>query len=188
MSRVLCAAAFVFALALCADAGFGQQTALDLDGRAVDPLETASHRIVVLVFVRTDCAISSRYAPTIQRLSATYAGRAEFWLVYPDKAQSPAAIRKYLQEYGYKLSALRDIAHVLVKRSEVQITPEAAVFDRNGRLAYHGRIDDWFYSLGRARNTPSTHELEDAIQAALLGRAPPVATSGAVGCYISDLE
>jgi hypothetical protein len=188
MPRVLCAAAFVFAFALCADAWFGQPTALDLDGKAVDPLQTASHRIVVLVFVRTDCAISNRYAPTIQRLSAVYADRAEFWLVYPDKGESPAAIRKYLQDYGYKLSALRDIEHTLVKRSEAQITPEAAVFDRSGRLSYHGRIDDWFYSLGRARNTPSTHELEDAIQAALQGHAPPVSTATAIGCYISDLE
>jgi AhpC/TSA family len=188
MSRVLCAAAFVFASALCADAWFGQQTALDLDGRAVDPLQTASHRIVVLVFVRTDCAISSRYAPTIQRLGAAYADRAEFWLVYPDKRESPAAIRKYLRDYGYKLRALRDIEHTLVRRSEAQITPEAAVFDRSGRLRYHGRIDDWFYSLGRARNQPSTHELEDAIQAALQGRAPPVSTATAIGCYISDLE
>jgi len=188
MSRVVLSVASVLGLAICASTSLGQQTALDLDDRPVDPLQTASHKVVVLVFVRTDCPISNRYAPTIQKLSAAYTGRAEFWLVYPDKAESAAGIRKYLQDYGYKLPALRDTGHSLVKRSGAQITPEAAVFDRTGRLTYHGRIDDWFYAFGRARSAPTTHELDDAILAALAGHHPVVATANGVGCYISDLQ
>ncbi len=39
---------------------------LDLSGKVVDPFEMAAGKPVVFIFVRTDCPISNRYAPTIQ--------------------------------------------------------------------------------------------------------------------------
>lgn len=165
-----------------------QQAGVDLDGRTINPLTANSDRVVVLVFLRRDCPVSGRYAPVIQEISKRYAGRASFWLVYPDKSETPQAIRKYLQDYGYRLPVLRDPEHQLVKLARVQITPEVAVFDRSHQLVYDGRIDDWFVDLGRARPAPTTHELDDAIGAVLAGK--PVAKSDVrgVGCYISDLE
>jgi len=175
------------ALVVCSGCALAQN-ALDLDGHIVDPLATDTNKVVVLVFVRRDCPVSSRYAPVIQKISKQYAESASFWLVFPDKSESPQDVRKYLQDYGYGLPALRDPGHVLVKQGRVQITPEVAVFDRRGRLAYDGRIDDWFVDLGRARPASTTHELEDALRAALAGK--PIAKSEVrgVGCYISDLE
>jgi len=165
-----------------------QNTGFDLAGNPVDPLKTASGKIVVLVFVRTDCPVSNRYAPTIQKLSAAHAGKAAFWLVYPSKAESAEAIRKHGREYGYKIPALRDPQHLLVKESQVEITPEVAVFDANRRLVYHGRIDNLYEDIGRTRRVATTHELEDAISGALAGKSLAVEATHGVGCYISDLE
>jgi thiol-disulfide isomerase/thioredoxin len=176
------------ALLACAGLAHGQHTAFDLDGHAVNPLAADSSKITVLVFLRRDCPVSSRYAPAIQQMSKQYADRARFWLVYPDKTDSPQAIRKYLQDYGYQLPALRDPEHVLVKLGHAQITPEVAVFDRVGQLVYDGRIDDWYVDLSRARSVPTTHELEDAIRAALAGKPVAKREIRGVGCYISDLE
>lgn len=164
------------------------ETALDLSGKAVNPLKAAAGKVVILIFVRTDCPISNRYAPTIQRIIAEYSGKSVFWLVYPDKAETPEAIRKHDGEYGYKIGALRDTQHSLVKVSQVKITPEVAVFDASERLVYHGRIDNWYVDFGRARSAATTHELDDAIQAALAGKLPSVRVTDAIGCYISDLE
>lgn len=165
-----------------------QNSAFDLAGNPVDPVKSTSGKVVVLVFVRTDCPISNRYAPTIQRLSAAHAGKAAFWLVYPSKSESAEVIRKHEREYGYKIPALRDPQHVLVKESQVQITPEVAVFDANRHLVYHGRIDNLYEDIGRARSAATTHELEDAISAALGGKSLSADAIHAVGCYISDLE
>jgi thiol-disulfide isomerase/thioredoxin len=165
-----------------------QSSALDLDGKPVNPVEAASGKIVVLVFLRRDCPVSSRYAPVIQRLSAQHGRDASFWLIFPDQTETPQTIHQYLDEYAYRLPALRDPWHVLVKRAQVQITPEIAVFDRDHRLIYDGRIDNWYVDLGRSRPAPTTHELEDAIRAALAGKAPGVNEVRGVGCYISDLE
>lgn len=167
----------------------GQSGAVNLAGRAVDVFRQAGGKVVVLIFVRTDCPISNRYAPTIQRLSAEHADTAAFWLVYPSKKESAEMIRKHDQEFGYKIGALRDPQGVLVKLSQAQITPEAAVFDGQRRLVYHGRIDNLYEDFGHWRTAPTTHELAEAIEAARSGKGLAAARAvPAVGCYISDLE
>jgi thiol-disulfide isomerase/thioredoxin len=160
----------------------------DLDGHPVDPLKMSAGKVTVLVFVRTDCPVANRYAPTIQRLSAQYGGTAAFWLVYPSKAESAEQIRKHEEEYGYKLPALRDPQHALVKTAEIQVTPEVAVFDARRRLVYHGRIDDLYVDIAKTRSAPTTHDLADAIQAALVGKSLMAEAKPGVGCFISDLE
>ena len=127
------------------------QTVLDLDGKMVNPLQPGSGQPVVLVFVREDCPISKRYAPTIQRMSENHQRDARFYLVFPDKSESSAVIRKYLSDFRYSIQGLRDPDHALVKQAHAQITPEAAVFDSKGALAYHGRIDNLYETFGRAR-------------------------------------
>jgi len=165
-----------------------QQTALDLDGKTVNPIKSNAGQLVVLVFVRDDCPVSGRYAPTIQRISEEHRKDARFYLVFPDKSESPSDIRKYLRDFRYSIPGLRDPEHALVKEARAQITPEAAVFDAKGALVYHGRIDNLYEAFGRTRSAPTTHELEDAIAAALAGRPPSNAQVAGVGCYISDLQ
>jgi hypothetical protein len=154
----------------------------------VNPLQSSSGKVVVLIFMRRDCPISGRYAPTIQRLSSEHQDSVHFYLVFPDKSDSSAEIRKYLDDFRYSIPAVRDPQHVLVKLAHAQFTPEAAVLDRKGALVYHGRIDDLYVSFGHARSAPTTHELQDAIAAALADRAPSHSEVAGIGCYISDLE
>jgi hypothetical protein len=188
----LICAAFLCSGSVAADAGVphsGQgDLAETLAGKPTDPFKTAGGQVVVLLFVRTDCPISNRYAPTIQKVIEIFSGKAKFWLVYPDADESPARIKAHVEQFHYAIPALRDVHHVLVKRAQAEIIPEAAVFEVSGNLAYHGRIDNWYEDFGRSRATPTTHELEDAIRNALDGKASVPAHVSAVGCYISDIK
>jgi hypothetical protein len=177
----------VASIALVSGIAFSQSV-VDLDGHAVSPFAASAGKVVVLIFVRRDCPVSGRYAPAIQQISQRYADSADFFLVYPDRSESPDAIRKSVADYGYRLPVLRDPEHVLVRLSHVQITPEVAVFDHSRKLVYDGRIDDWYIDLSRARPKPTTHELEDAIRAAQLGTAVARNEIRGVGCYIADVE
>ena len=159
-----------------------------VDHRALDPLEETDGKPVVVIFVRTDCPISHRYAPEIRRLGEKYAGKVKFWLVYPSRSDTPQMIASDEKQFGYKLPSLSDPQQVLVKKAKAEITPEAAVFDQKGALVYHGRIDDWYVAFGRAKPKPTTHDLDDAVQAVLDGRPVARAETKAVGCYISDLR
>jgi thiol-disulfide isomerase/thioredoxin len=181
------------ALCLCFPArflAFPQTTppsARDLDGRPVDPFHLAGSKIVVLLFIRTDCPVSNRYAPSIQDLSAHYASNAAFFLIYPIKSETPQQIRQHLTEYGYHLPALRDPDLALARFSQVSITPEVAVFSSAKKLLYHGRIDDWYVEFTRSRRAPTTHELTDALEAAISGKPAPTPSAPPVGCFIPGL-
>ena len=162
-------------------------TVVDLDGKVVDPFHEAGAKVIVFLFVRSDCPISNRYAPTIQELSRHYSGSAKFFLVYPIASENAQQIRKHLQEYDYHLPVLRDPDMALARLSQVRITPEAAVFNSAGKLIYHGRIDDWYVEFGRARREPTTHELASAIESVAAGKALASPSEPAVGCFIPGL-
>jgi len=185
-------AALILLVAFAAQAAAARPEVLDLDGRSVDPLRQPAVKAAVLIFVRTDCPISNRYAPEIERLNRKFSARGvSFWLIYPDSKQPVAAIRQHLKDYRYHIAALRDPDHVLVRRSMVQVTPEVAVFVANGgemQLIYHGRIDDRYVAFGRERPAPTTHDLEQVLTHVAEHRTVQPFSRPSVGCYISDLQ
>ncbi len=161
---------------------------LDLAGKPSNPFATPA-AVRVLLFVRTDCPITNRYAPELQRLVEKFTGSGvEFWLVYPDRTATKASIQDHITQYNFPGKPLLDPHHELVKRAHATITPEAAVFDRAGRLLYRGRIDDRWVEIGKARPAPQTYDLEDAIAAVLAGKPVPHPETRAVGCTLSDLQ
>jgi hypothetical protein len=161
---------------------------LDVDGRVVDPFLAAEQsRAIVFLFASVDCPISNRYAPVVQRLHGTFASQGvSFWLVYPNPAETPDAIRAHVKAFDYPVHALRDPGHELVKLAGVNVTPEAAVFDRQRKLVYRGRIDDRYVSLGVERPAATQHDLQDALSATLESRSVRQASTPAVGCFIAD--
>jgi hypothetical protein len=161
---------------------------LDLDNHAVDPfLAAEDSRAIVFLFASVDCPISNRYAPAVKRLYGAFAPQGvAFWLVYPNPAESPDAIREHVKAFDYPVHVLRDPHHDLVKLAQATVTPEAAVYDGARTLAYHGRIDDRYVSLGLERPAATRHDLEDALTAVVAGKPAPEATAPPVGCFIAD--
>ena len=183
--RILRALLFYFLSGLVLSTFAQAQHALDLAGHSVDPFSAG--KVTVLIFVRSDCPISNRYAPEIQRLAREFDGIAKIWLVYPDRKETAQSVERHLNDYGYKIGALRDTHHELVRQSDASITPEAAVF-YGSELRYHGRIDDRAIDFNAFRPTAGSHDLEDAIRAVSKGQPARKAAGSPVGCYISDLE
>jgi hypothetical protein len=160
----------------------------DLDNRLVDPfLAAESSKAIVFLFASVDCPISNRYAPVVQRLYQAFSPQnVTFWLIYPNPAETPAAIRDHVKAFNYPVHALRDPKHELVKLTNVHVTPEVALFDRARALVYHGRIDDRYVSLGVERPAPTRSDLAEALTATLAGSKVKEASTQAVGCFIAD--
>lgn len=162
---------------------------LDLDGKRFDLWNAGQSRVRVVLFTRSDCPISNRYAPEVRRIYDTFHPRGvDFYLIYVDPSEQPAEIRNHLREYEYPCPGLRDPEHTLVALTGATVTPEAVVFDGNRNIIYRGRINDLYVDLGKSRAEPTKNDLQDAIEATLAGQpvAEPVTT--AVGCYIGDLD
>ena len=161
----------------------------DLNGERVDPFQAIDAKAIVFIFVSTDCPISNRYAPEVRRLNSDFATKGvKFWLVYPNRDESLAAIRKHTTEYEFPLKVLRDPDHLLVRKAMVHVTPEAAVFLPNGRLIYHGRIDNWYADFGKQRPAATERDLEEVMKAVLAGKAVRRATTPAIGCSIPNAQ
>jgi hypothetical protein len=159
---------------------------VDLAGNARDPFDSAG-KTQVFLFIRSDCPITNRYAPEMRRLAQGFPD-VTFWLIYPDASETPDKIRRHMIDFGLPGHALRDPKHELVKKAHATTAPEAAVFDSQNRLMYHGRVDDLWVTPGISRPVPRTHDLEDAINAVLAGRQVKLAETHPVGCSIADVQ
>lgn len=179
-----------FAALLAAVSALAAQsnTAIDVTGKSVDPFASKG-RAEVFLFVRTDCPITNRYAPELQRINREFSNRGvRFWLIYPDSTETAAAIENHIVQYHFPGEPLRDPHHTLVALAHATVAPEAAVFDSSGKLMYHGRIDDRYVEIGKTRQTAQVHDLENAIAAVLAGKPVARPETRAVGCSLADVE
>ena len=141
----------------------------------------------VLVFTTTDCPISNRYAPEIQRLATRFDGQVRFRLVYPVPSDSDATIREHVKKFAYTMQWERDAKQALVKKTGVTVTPEVVIVDSAGKVLYRGRIDDRYIEFGTDRPQPTVRDLERSLEAVIAGKPVPVAETRAIGCFIADL-
>jgi hypothetical protein len=170
----------------------GAVSSVDLSGHPVDPLAVSDSTAVVLFFVATDCSVSNRYVPEIQRLQMEFAGKGvRSWIVYPNPEDTATVVSAHNAEFGITAETVLDRSQSLVQRAHVVATPEAAVFaPQGGGLSevYHGRIDDRYLSFGHERPQAEHHDLEVAIRAALEHRPVPAPGGDPVGCAIVPLR
>lgn len=142
----------------------------------------------VLVFLRIDCPLAGRYAPELRRIAGDFGPKGvDFWLVYPDRSTTDAAIRDQMREFGLPGKWVRDNGQ-LIREAHATISPEAAVFDTSGKLVYHGRIDNRWVDFGKSRPAATEHDLEEALAAVVAGKPVPHAQAHAVGCSLADVE
>jgi hypothetical protein len=160
----------------------------DLDGRPIEQIAPAGAKAVVLFFTTSDCPISNRYIPEIERLDREFAPQGvHFWWVYPDPADTAAVVRRHDAEFQIHADEVLDTEQRLTRMAHATITPEAAVFLPTAaglREVYRGRIDDRYLALGEERPAATRHELELAIRAALAHRLVAKPGGPPVGCSI----
>jgi hypothetical protein len=160
----------------------------DLQGKPVRKLAASGTKAVVLIFIATDCPISNRYVPEIERLRKEFAGKpVAVWLVYPNATETSQGVVQHRAVYSLDGATLVRPSQWLIAETHAMITPEAAVLIPVGsalRTVYAGRIDDRYVDIGKERPRATRHDLEDAVEAVLAG-GPVVSPGGPpVGCGI----
>ena len=90
------------------------------------------------------------------------------------------AMVDFAHQHALPFPYLHDPEQTTARAYRTVRTPEVLVFDAERTLRYHGRIDD----SPKDASAAATHELRDAIEALLDGRAPDPAETWAVGCTV----
>jgi len=163
----------------------------NMNGQPVTRLAAPGSQAIILFFVASDCPISNRYIPEMQRLENKFASQhVVFWFVYPNVGETFEAVRQHEAAYGLERNILLDPHHQLVALTHAKVTPESAVLvpehagAENLRTVYHGRIDDRYLQIGQERPSATEHDLERAIVDVLQHRSVQQPDGPAVGCGI----
>ena len=157
-----------------------------VDGQTVARDDFGDRHALVVMFICNHCPYVQAVEDRIIALGREYAPRG-VQLVgicsndptdYPDDRPERLLARWRAKAYGfpYLLDESQDVAHAF----GAVCTPDLYVFDRERRLAYHGRLDDDWQHPERVKR----RDLAAALDALLAGRAPSREQVHSIGCSI----
>jgi peroxiredoxin len=99
-------------------------------------------------------------------------------LTYPE--DSFANMKKRAADRDYQFPYLYDESQSVARAFAAVCTPDLYVFDRDRKLAYHGRLDDAPMDPSKVKR----RELREAVDALLEGRAADPRQNPCIGCSI----
>lgn len=136
-------------------------------------------RIVIINFWSCECPHSERTDRDILALCVQWPDDVVLLPVAPNAIETPQALAEGARSHHLPV-VLADEGHAVADIYEAQTTPQVFVVGRDGTLRYRGAVDD--AAFGRRR--PTRFYLDEAVEALLDGRNPPVAETRPFGCAI----
>ncbi len=156
------------------------------DGRKVS-LADLKEKVVVVVFVGTECPINNAYMPRLVELHDEFAKKGvAFLAVNANSQDTPERVAKHAERYHLPFPVLKDAGNVVADQFGAKRTPEAFVLDAGRRVRYRGRIDDQ-YGVGFSRPAPTRRDLAEALNEVLAGKPVTTATTEPAGCQVARL-
>jgi mono/diheme cytochrome c family protein len=163
--------------------GVDQLQILDVAGTIHELGDTDGLAGTVFVFISSECPISRKYVPELNRLSdAAAEKRLAFYAVLSDASISRVDAAKFIDEFSVSFPVLFDTSGDLAETFQPTHVPEAFVIRPQGQLVYRGRIDDLYADVDKKRIQASQRDLLAAIISVAAGKEVPVARTKAVGC------
>ena len=157
-----------------------------LDGKSVSVADVKGKAGTLVIFTCNHCPFARGWERRIADLTATYSkkGIGAILINANDPAKYPAddfaGMQARAKELGLQVPYVMDDTSGVARGLGASRTPEAFLFDKDGKLAYHGSIDDNHHDASAVK----AHYLQDALDAVLAGRPAPVAETKGVGCGI----
>ncbi len=140
---------------------------------------------VVLYFNSTECPVTNRYLPSLNRLKAEMADENVVVIaINSNQHDSADDIREHASEYELTFPVLIDPTGDVARSLAVTRTAEAFVLDRHFKVRYRGVIDDRF-ERGVTRPKATKSFLEDAVNAVLKGRSVKTSMTDVEACPLN---
>jgi peroxiredoxin len=166
-----------------ADAKFKSAT----DGKDVSLAQAAAGKKgSLVVFTCNECPYAKAWEQRIVELGNGYAKKGVGVLLVnsnnPVRSErdAPELTQARAKERGMQFAYALDPQSTLAKAYGASKTPEAFVFDKDGKLVYHGTIDDNHEDASKVQK----RYLKDALEAVVGGKAPAVKETKSMGCGI----
>jgi thiol-disulfide isomerase/thioredoxin len=148
----------------------------DATGKSIEL--TPGQQTTVVTFISTQCPISNDYNDRMSAVYKDYAAKGvKFYFLNANATEPMNVMLEHKKSAGFPFEVYKD--ETAADLLNAQVTPESYVFDKSGKLVYHGYVDD---SRNPAR--VQTNGLRDALDATLAGKPVTNATTKAFGCTI----
>ncbi|HTB56687.1 MAG TPA: thioredoxin family protein [Polyangia bacterium] len=161
-----------------------------VDGKTYARDDFAASPVLCVMFICNHCPYVKAVEDRLIRLARAFEGRGVQMVgvcsndadSYPDDGFDK--LRERWRDKGYGFPYLHDEAQDVARAFGAVCTPDIFVYDRGQdglrRLAYRGRIDDSW----KAESKVTRHELAEALEALVSGRAPSAQQRPSMGCSI----
>jgi peroxiredoxin len=157
-----------------------------LDGKSVSIADVAGKAGTLVIFTCNHCPFARGWERRIADLGNSYAkkGVGVILVNANDPAKYPedgfAEMQARAKTLGLQVPYVVDETSNLARAFGASVTPEAFLFDKGGKLAYHGTIDD----NHKDPDQVAKRYLKDALDAVVAGKPPAVAETKGIGCGI----
>ncbi len=159
-----------------------QFTLTTVDGKTFSLAEAArSHKAVVVMFIATKCPYSNAYNDRMRDLAAAYGKQGILFAgINSNKTEPAEEVIAHAKQHGFGFSIMKDPGNKVADLYDARHTPEIFVVDPEGKLRYHGRIDENYENASKV----TSPDLKNALDAMLGGRPIAKAETKAFGCSI----
>jgi len=162
----------------------------DIEGNTVTLQSQRGEKGLVVAFTCNHCPYAIAVWPRLVRHAATLKAMGINTIavnpnIHPDyPADGVAAMAEKIIEWGIDFPYLADADQSVSRAFDAQCTPDLYMFDGNGKLYYHGRIDDYWKDEDKVGN----EELLPAAASLVAGEAAPQLQHPTIGCSIKWLD
>jgi len=157
-------------------------TLTTVDGKTFSLADAArSHKAVVVMFIATKCPYSNAYNDRMRDMAAAYEKQGVLFAgINSNKTEPAEEVIDHAKKHGFAFPLMKDPDNKVADLYEARHTPEIFVVDPDGKLRYHGRIDENYEEPARV----TSPDLKNALDALIAGRPIAKAETKAFGCSI----
>jgi peroxiredoxin len=160
---------------------------IDATGKKVLLPDQKGTKATVVVFLSFECPVSTSYSTVLTDMKKRYAERGVTFLgICASELETPASISKHVADFSLGFPVYCDSQQNAVSAFKAEKTPEAFLLDHNLVLRYRGRVDDAFAARLKRNQQIKSHDLENAIEEVLAGKAVSHPIAEAIGCLIGS--
>ena len=143
-------------------------------------------KINVYAFVAEECPISIFMASSLKSVADRYAGKVNFYLVFPFSTSTNKSATAFKTKNGLTQFITKvDKDQRITKKLGATVTPEVVITGTDETILYQGRINDAYLQPGKRKHIYSSNDLAAALENISNGQEMPKPWKRAVGCYIT---
>ncbi len=162
----------------------------DASGVSYQSSQLAGEEGLLVVVTCNHCPYAIAVWPRVIRLAKAFRAKGINTVainpnIHPDyQEDSPEAMKEKVTEWGIDFPYLVDADQSVSKALDAQCTPDIYLYNADGELYYHGRIDDYW----KDENKVTKQELIPAVEAMIAGHEAPATQYPTIGCSIKWLD